>query len=300
MTQKQIEKKSLIISSFVNFMIAGAGFWAYRSTGLQALFLDFFFSLIAFVSLIFATMISNYSQKKTKTYPEGLFFLEPLYAIVKSLLVIFLLITSVWTTFKSASVYFLEGKGTVMHLGPVLPYTLLMVILCFGLGIFNHLQNKKINQVSVILNAESKSNLIDGAQSLGIGIAVLILLTIDIDGPLGFLHYTGDFFITAILAMISIKAPIEILMDSFVELSKGTTKDSKIKKMIDQTMQANLGNLVNHLKYEIYKTGTSIRVEIILNQSLSVIQTQKILAARDKIQSILGKTYENTVVRLQF
>lgn len=300
MTQKQIEKKSLIISAFVNFIIAGAGFWAYQTTGLQALFLDFFFSLIAFISLIFASIISNYSHKKTKTYPEGLFFLEPLYAILKSLLVIFLLMTSVWTTFKSASAYFLDGTGSVMQLGPVLPYTILMVILCFGLGIFNHLQNKKINQVSVLLNAESKSNLIDSVQSLGIGIAVLILLAIDINGPLGFLHYTGDFFITVILSLVSIKEPIKILISSFIELSKGTTKDSRIKKMIDQTMKANFGSLANHLKYEIYKTGTSIKVEIALNEPLSSIQSQKILEARDKIQTILTKSYENISVRFQF
>ncbi|MBS7576482.1 MULTISPECIES: cation transporter [unclassified Enterococcus] len=297
MIQKQIEKRALIVSTFANFIIAGAGFWAYQSTGLQALFLDFFFSLIAFISLIFAIIISNFSHKKTKTYPDGLFFLEPLYAILKSLLVIVLLVTSVWTTFRSALAYFFDGTGSVMNLGPILPYTSLMVILCFGLGIFNHLQNKKINRVSVILNAESKSNLIDGVQSLGIGIAVLILLTIDINGPLGFLHYTGDFFITAILSMLSIKEPIKILISSFIELSKGTTKDLRIKKMIDQTMKTNFGSFASQLRYEIYKTGTSIRIEIVLTEPLL---NQKILAARDKIQEVLTKTYENVTVRFQF
>lgn len=63
MNQKQIERKSLIVSSIVNFIINGAGIWVFTTTHLQALFLDFFFSLIAFVSSIFAVVISNVSKK---------------------------------------------------------------------------------------------------------------------------------------------------------------------------------------------------------------------------------------------
>ena len=65
--QKQIEKKSLIVSSVVNAIMSLGGFIVFGLTGLQALFLDAFFSFIAFLSNIMAIIFAKYSKKK-KSY----------------------------------------------------------------------------------------------------------------------------------------------------------------------------------------------------------------------------------------
>ena len=83
--QKKIEQKALIVCVFFNLIMTGAGLWVFLSTGIQALFLDFFFSFIAALSAVSAIIISKVSKKQTKHYPYGLYFLEPLYAIFKSL-----------------------------------------------------------------------------------------------------------------------------------------------------------------------------------------------------------------------
>jgi len=190
--QKRVEKNALIVSSIVTFIIAGAGLWVFIVTKIQALFVDSIFSLIIFMSSIFAVVISKVSKRKTKAYPNGHYFLEPLYAILKSLFVLTLLLISVVVVSKTAYKYFAYGIGEEMNIAPVLPYTVCMVVLCFGLGIFNKIQNKRINNVSTILTAEYKSNFVDGIMSAGVGVGILLLYIIDIDGALGFLHYTGD------------------------------------------------------------------------------------------------------------
>ena len=92
MTQKQIEKRALIITTLVNLIIAAAGTGMWLITGLQMLFLDGFFSLILVISSVTAVLISKLSGKTTKRYPQGLYFLEPLYAIFKSVLIITVMI----------------------------------------------------------------------------------------------------------------------------------------------------------------------------------------------------------------
>jgi predicted Co/Zn/Cd cation transporter (cation efflux family) len=82
--QKKIEQKALIISSVINFIMAAAGIWVFSVTKIQAIFIDGVFSLIGLISLILAAVLSKESRRKTKSYPDGLVFLEPLYAILKS------------------------------------------------------------------------------------------------------------------------------------------------------------------------------------------------------------------------
>lgn len=300
MSQKIIERKALIISTIVNLVIAGAGIWVFAVTRIQALFLDCFFSLIGLVSSILAVIISKESRKKTKLYPDGIYFLEPLYAILKSLLTLSLLIVSVVSTSLAAYKYFAFGIGSTMNITPVLPYTISMVILCFGLGFFNKTQNKKINNISTILTAEAKSNFIDGLQSLGIGIAIFFLYSIEIDSSLGFLHYTGDFFVTVILALISLKQPVKILISSFRELTGGTTNDPAIKNNIDKVITTHLNNIIQSKRCDIFKVGMNIKVRITLPNDLSKTTVQALINARQSILDELKKTYDSIELAFAF
>lgn len=121
MTQKQIERKSLIVSCIVNLIMAIGGFWIFSITNIQALFLDCSFSMIASCSCLAALEISKISNKKTKNYPDGLYFLEPLYSIFRTLLTLVLLFSSVARTAKAAWGYFAYGVGTPLMIEPVIP-----------------------------------------------------------------------------------------------------------------------------------------------------------------------------------
>lgn len=264
-SQKQIEKSALIVSSIVNLIMSGAGILVFCLTGLQALFLDAFFSFVAFLSNIMALIFAKVSSKKSSAYPTGKYFLEPLYGIIKSILVLFLLVFSLVQTIGTAYDYFALGLGETINITPVLPYSILMVVMCFSLSYFNKKQNAKINNASTMLLAECKSNMVDGIISAGVGILIALLLLVDINGPLGFLHYTGDFFITTILVIISIKEPIILFGISLREISGATIKDEKIKRTIREIVRKEIKeeNLEN--RFEVYKIGKHIKVVILLN-----------------------------------
>lgn len=297
MSQKEKERRALCVSIIANFSFTAAGIWIFYLTNIQALFLDCFFSFVAFLSSIAAFIISKASKRKTKHYPDGLHFLEPLYAILKSILTLSLLIFSVYSTAITAWNYFFNGVGEAMNTSPVLPYTIAMVTMCFSLAFYNHWQNHKINGTSTILKAESKTNFVDGLQSLGIGVAVVLLSFIDINGSLGFLHYTGDFFITTILALFSLKEPVQVIISAFRELSGGTTDDKELEKTICASLNRNLKTeKINLKKYKISKTGMYISVFIYLSNIAEMGSYTTIF--REKIYKELKEKYENIEIVL--
>ena len=268
MSQKQIERQSLIVSAGINGLMAVAGIVIFFITGLQSLFLDAFFSFFSFLSNITALVFSKISKKRNASYPTGMYFLEPLYGLIKSLLIFALLIYSTIETSTTAFRYFSSGTGSPIDVNAILIYTLIMVFLCFGLAMFNKEQNKKINNSSTMLTAEYKSNLVDGTISIGIAALSFVLLFIKIDGALGFLHYIGDFFITIILVIVSIKQPIQLFAMSIRELSGATIKDKEIKKTVRKIMSNIIKEEDLDNKFEIYKTGMHIKVVILLEDNI--------------------------------
>ncbi|TCD46623.1 cation transporter [Streptococcus sp. X16XC17] len=262
MDQKKVEKQSLVVSVLINFLIGLSGLFIYVITDLNALLLDGIFSFIGFISSVAALYISKNSHRKTENFPNGLYFLEPLYGILKSIATLMLLIITLLETSATAYAYFAHGEGHPMVTGPVLPYTISMVILGFGLGIFNLHQNQKIQNMSTMIEAESRGNFIDGLISAGVGAAILLLNVIDINGQLGFLHYTGDFFITVILVIFSIKEPLSILIHSFREFTRSTVQNQEIEDQVMAILEHHLMGHMDDLDIHIFKQGIHIKVKI--------------------------------------
>ena len=282
MSQKQIENRALTVTVLVNAIITAAGIWLYFLTDLKIMFLDGFFSLVALLSALIAVLISKLSRKTTKYYPHGLYFLEPLYAVFKAVLMIALMIFALITSSQVAYDYFINGEGQIMETAPIPAYAVAMTVLCLGLAFFNHKQYRKTNNTSTMLRAESQTNLIDGLQSAGIGIAILVLQLIPLDSAFGFLHYTGDFFIAAILVATSLKDPVVLFFDSFRELTGGTAKDKKICAAVA------LSTGLQPADFSIYKIGMKIKVCI----PMSTI-TQTDIAAKEKMLQTLRQHYEH-------
>ncbi|HCS93088.1 MAG TPA: hypothetical protein DIW15_00055 [Bavariicoccus seileri] len=74
MSQKRRERKGLLIGIVINLIMGVAGVWVYELTKIQALFVDAYFTIIALVSGVAAIIISRVSPRKTKRFPQGLFF----------------------------------------------------------------------------------------------------------------------------------------------------------------------------------------------------------------------------------
>ncbi|CYV51967.1 Co/Zn/Cd cation transporter [Streptococcus suis] len=291
MDHKIIERKSLTVSSVMNGLYGLAGIAVYIMTDLNALLLDGAFSLIAFISSLVAVYISKNSHRKTETFPQGLYFLEPLYAIMKSLATLLLLVFAVLETSATAFAYFVHGIGHQMTTGPVLPYTITMFFVCMGLYLYNRHMSTKVNHLSTIILAEAKGNLVDGLISGAIGIAILLLYLVPINSWFGFLHYTGDFFLTLALAIISFKEPWNLLVASFKELANGTIHFPEIHDSIYQLLEPYLKEDSNDVEIHIFKQGMKIRVKINLHNIHHEI-IQKLLEDKPQMLYLLKKHHE--------
>lgn len=304
MGRKKYEQRALIIGIIANILMGAAGAWVYHITKIEALFLDSYFTLVAVLSGIIATIISRNSKKTSKSFPHGYFMLEPLYAILKSLLTLLLLVYATVSVTIKAMDYFLHGIGEVMHYGPVIPYEIVMVVLCTALSFFYWKQNKRTNNTSTILTAEAKSTLIDGLMSGGIFIGVLIISFINGEdgenGPFSFLLYTGDFFITILLVAFSIKEPVKVLKEAFIELANGIVTKSEIKRPIEQVIQNHLPKDTKFKSCHIHKVGMSFRIFIHLDSQYDAISKNELFEKTTCIEEELSHEYEKVSISFIF
>ncbi|HFI0257149.1 TPA: cation transporter [Streptococcus suis] len=298
MDPKKIEARSLTISALINGLSGFAGLAVYIMTDLNSLLLDSVFSLIAFVSSVVAVYISKNSHRRTATFPQGLHFLEPLYAIMKSLATLLLLVFAVLETAATAFAYFVHGIGHQMTTGPVIPYTTIMLFVCFALYAYNRYMNQKIGNISTIIAAEAKGNLIDGLISAAIGIAFLFLAFIPTDSPLQFLHFTGDFFVTVALAVISFKEPLQLLISAFMELAHGTIQAPDLRDNIYDILAPYLEE-EEDLEILIYKQGMQLKVKIHLHK-VSPTSFAELRANKQDMLYQLRKDYEYISIEYAF
>ena len=125
-------------------------------------------------------------------------------------------------------------------------------------------QNDRIGDSSMMLRAEAQSTLVDGMISFGIGLAAVVLVLLPAGGPLDFLHYTGDFFITTVIVILAVKEPVEVLRDAFVELVGGVHDDDETNTFVEQAAQRHLPANTEYEKTMIFKTGMNYTVDVYL------------------------------------
>ena len=264
MQHKQIERKALGVGIIINILMVVAGAIVFFMTGLKAMFLDTTFTVISVVSGLVATYLSSRTVRTTERFPNGMFALEPIYAICKAIFTLSLLVFSFLDVAQVAWDYFVLGVGERASFGPVVIYQILTVATCFGLLMYYRRQNARIGDSSMMLRAEAQSTLVDGMISFGIGLAAVVLVLLPAGGPLDFLHYTGDFFITTVIVILAVKEPVEVLRDAFVELVGGVHDDDETNTVVEQAAQRHLPANTEYEKTMIFKTGMNYTVDVYL------------------------------------
>lgn len=264
MQHKQIERKALGVGIIINILMVVAGAIVFFMTGLKAMFLDTTFTVISVVSGLVATYLSSRTVRTTERFPNGMFALEPIYAICKAIFTLSLLVFSFLDVAQVAWDYFVLGVGERASFGPVVIYQILTVATCFGLLMYYRRQNASIGDSSMMLRAEAQSTLVDGMISFGIGLAAVVLVLLPAGGPLDFLHYTGDFFITTVIVILAVKEPVEVLRDAFVELVGGVHDDDETNTFVEQAAQRHLPANTEYEKTMIFKTGMNYTVDVYL------------------------------------
>lgn len=181
-TQKLLERKALIVGIVINVLQVLAGMAVFFMTGLKAMFLDFSFTAISVLSGMVAVYLSSRTVRTTERFPNGMFALEPIYAICKAIFTMSLLVYSLIDVCRVAYDYFVFGSGERIETGPVVIYEILTVIVCFSLYTYYRRSNRSIGDSSTMLTAECKSTLVDGSMSFGIGVVAIFLMLLPAGG----------------------------------------------------------------------------------------------------------------------
>lgn len=284
---KTIERKALIVGNVVNLIQVAAGMAVFFMTGLKALFLDFSFTAISVLSGLVAVYLSSRTVRTTERFPNGMFALEPIYAICKAIFTMSLLLYSLIDVCQVAYDYFVFGDGERIATGPVVIYEIAMVLICFGLYLYYRRENRAIRNASTMLAAECKSTLVDGSMSFGIGAVALFLMVLPTGGPLDFLHYTGDFFITVALVALTFKEPFGVLKDAFVELVGGVHDDDETNAFVEAAAQQHLPSNTEYEQTLIFKTGMNYTVDVYLAGTGETIDVAELVERKRSLEAAL-------------
>ncbi|MFA9458308.1 cation transporter [Halalkalibacter sp. AB-rgal2] len=291
MQQKRVEQQTLIVSILINISLGASAFGVYAQTGIPAVFLDAYFSLIVAISSIVAILISRYSVRSSEVYPYGRFVLEPLYAVFKSLVTISLLLIALSQSAAILYTYWRTGDVDKLNVTPVIPYIMLMIVLSFGLSIFARYQNRKIGEASTILAADSRTAFVDGLMATGVATGVGLFLLVDERGPLSFVLYIGDAIISLILVMFAWLTPVSLLKNSFIELTSGITPRVQWREQIQPIVEQNLPDICLLTTCQVRKVGMFIHISVMLEFTEPVVPIAALRTSKHNIEQLLSINY---------
>ncbi len=287
--QRKKENRALLIGAAANLFMAVIAWATFYYSNSEAVFLDGNYSFIMFLGILAAMRIVSIRTIKTKTFPLGRFFYEPLYGFVKGLMILGVLIMSVSTAVIRIVMYFTVSSDSIPMLipGPILYYALACAAICYIVSIFYFQQNRKIGNTSILLKTEQKATFVDGTLSLGIGLGVFFLSSGGGGDSSSFIPYLADSFFVLILSSMLIKEPLTIIRESLIELAGGALQDNAKREAFEEIIITNMPEALKIENIFISKNGSKYIILIYISTDQAFYTKKDIIDAKAKITSIL-------------
>ena len=296
--QREKENRALLIGAAANLFMAVIAWVTFYHSNSEVVLLDGNYSFIMFLGVMVAMKIVSVRTIKTKTFPLGRFFYEPLYGFIKGLMILGVLIMSVATAVIRIVMYFTGSSDSIPMLipEPILYYALACAVICYGVSIFYFQQNRKIGNTSIILKTEQKSTLVDGTLSLGIGLGVFFLSSGDASGSISFIPYLADSFFVLILSSMLIKEPLTIIRESLIELGGGTLQDAAKRKAFEKIIINNMPEALRIENIFISKNGSKYIILIYISTDQEFYTKKDIIDTKATITSMLEADHPHLTV----
>ena len=93
--------------------------------------------------------------------------------------------------------------------------------------------------------------------------------------------------ITTIIVALTIKEPVIVLRDAFVELVGGTHDDEEISAFVTREVEAHLPAAIEMEKVHVFKTGMNFDVDIFIGSTQGSVRMEELVAARQTIEKAL-------------
>lgn len=290
-----VERNALIIATIANAGMGLAGLAVFLITNIQALLLDAAFTIIAVLSGLISIIVASTSQHKSKRYPYGRYALESMFTLAKSALIIALMFYTLWQVSIKAYRYFTLGIGEAMNIGPVIVYEIIMVSCGAILYAYFRKCNRNLHFTSALLIVEGTNIRIDALMSAGIGLAAIIVSQIPVHSPFSFLLYTGDFFITLGLTAATIKDPVVLCHQAWVELTNGTAPCDERMHTIRDTVNHIMPITLPDHAVTVFRQGKGMRIVIALN-GLDTVNPMQLQVLAQHIRQALVRTQGHPIV----
>jgi divalent metal cation (Fe/Co/Zn/Cd) transporter len=291
------EKWALILGAVGNLLMAFIAWVTYYYSNSEAILLDGNYSFIMFLGILFALKLATIRAIKTKTFPQGQFFYESLYGFIKGLMILGVILMAVVTAVIRIIFYFYGSLENIPQLipEPIIYYAIFVGIICFALSFYYKIQNKKINESSIILKTEQKASFVDGVLSFGIAAGVFILVNFSGSGY-GFVPYLADSIFVLSLSLFLIKEPIKIIKESVIELASGTLQNENTRKKFENIIVKNKLPHLNLIDKIISKNGSKYMIILYVKSKDGNYKDKDMKKMKNNIEKELRKDYEYVFV----
>lgn len=219
MSKNKTELRALVVNKWANLVMAVAGVVAALMSRSDALMVDGLYSAVNFLSAIIAMRVSErIGRPPDRGRPWGYGFEESLYVTFRSLVLVGILAFAAFASAGKIFTFLTGGEVPELIFGPIVVYSISMVIICLSLAFYHHRAFVKTGRSSSILKTESRAALVDGAISLGSGVA-LISLPFLVGTVLEPIIPVGDAIIVLIMVALIIWQPLGLFRGAMAELA---------------------------------------------------------------------------------
>ncbi len=292
------EKFALITGAIGNIIMAFIAWITFYYSNSEAILLDGNYSFIMFIGIIIALKLATIRAIKTETFPFGQFFYESLYGFIKGLMILGVILIAVVTAIIRIIFYIYGLTDNIPQLNPepIIYYAISVGIICFALSLNYKIQNKKLNDSSIILKTEQKASFIDGILSFGIALGVIMLVIFSGNDKNSFVPFLADSMFVLILSIMLIKEPIKIIKESIIELASGTLQNKNTKKYFEDVIEKNKSKNLKIKDKILSKNGSKYTIILYIESEDGNYKFKDMKNMKNNIEKEIKKYYEYIVV----
>lgn len=215
----KVEQNALSVGKWANLVMAFAGILAAWLSRSDAILVDGLYSGINFASAIAAAAIGRrVGAPPTRVRPWGHDFDEVLYVTFRNLILIGVLVFAVFISGNKIYIFLSGGEVPELVFGPIAVYAIFVALICLLLAFNFRRAYFKTGKKSKILKTEARAALVDGALSIGSGLALLSLTYLN-GTPLEYYIPIGDAVIVLLLLVFIIWQPLAAFRETLSDLA---------------------------------------------------------------------------------
>ncbi len=294
--KKHSETSIFIISVVANLLLAIIALYYGIKTGSEAIKLDGYYSFAGFIlALISLWVVKMVMKPESSNYNFGYATIEPLFNLVKGLMILTVVLSSSVNAVKS-----LLSGGNTPSFGESIVYFFISTITCLVLTLLFYNKNKKAP--SPIIHVEYKNWFVDTIISASIGVAFISSYFLQNTNFDSLIKYTDPIITLAIILFI-LKLPLTTIKTGIKEILL-SAPDNDIVNKIDLIIKDVICNYdVEDYNFKATKTGREIYLLVhiqVINEAdrLYSIKTQD--EVREEMKHQLDKCFDNIKLDIAF